>query len=493
MWTLRQARLAIIVAGCLGMIYTQLTTCSASIQFVRALGGSGLHVGILGALPTGMLFAQFLAAWVANRLHYRRRLWIGLSLIQRLMCIPVALGPWLFPEVSDVIWLWAFLITWALNQGLLHFCTPLWLSWMGDYLPKQGLNHYWGVRHLWMQLAAALSLVGAALLLRQSGGEIRFSFGVIVFLGCILGVIDILMFLRVDEPQVVRLENAGLWEVLSGPFRHEGFRSFINFSCFWHFATMIAAPFISLFLLDHVGMSVGEVLLLWTGSWIGGALSSKWLGRMAEVHGNRPILILCTVLKSINMLALLMVPAEPTWAFWILLPVFMGDMALNTGIAIANNGFLLKNSPAANRTMYIAAGTAVAGLVGGVTSILCGLWLTTMSGWSASLWGHGFNGYHVLFAVSIVLRIVSLALVTRIQEPAGSSARSVAYSLIGVGPLRVLRYPVGLYQNWTNQELSEAAIIPAPPSAASPPKLTVLSSEPVVEEQPAAALEAIRA
>ena len=48
------------------------------------------------------------------------------------------------------------------------------------------------------------------------------------------------------------LENAGLWEVLSGPFRHEGFRSFINFTCFWHFATMVGAPFISLFLLSAV-------------------------------------------------------------------------------------------------------------------------------------------------------------------------------------------------------------------------------------------------
>ena len=34
------------------MIYLQLTTSPATVQFARALGGNGLHIGILGALPT---------------------------------------------------------------------------------------------------------------------------------------------------------------------------------------------------------------------------------------------------------------------------------------------------------------------------------------------------------------------------------------------------------------------------------------------------------
>ncbi|MCA8999904.1 MAG: MFS transporter, partial [Planctomycetaceae bacterium] len=340
MWTLRQAQVVIVIAGCLGMAYTQLTTCPASIEIVRDLGGTGLHVGILGALPTGMLFVQFLAAWLGNKLNYRRPWWFWFSLLQRLLCIPAAVGPWLFPEVPDVIWLWALLLSWAATQGLVHFCNPLWLSWMGDYLPHKGLSHYWGIRHYWMQATAALSLVGASLGLRYLATDIRQGFAGIVLIGCLLGVIDILMFFKVDEPKVTRLPDAGLWEVLSGPFRHPGFRSFIGFTCFWHFAAMMGAPFISLYLLDHIGMSADEVLMLWVFSWVGGAISAKWFGRLAEAHGNRVVLIVCTALKSINMIALMLVPPVPQLAFWILAPVFMVDMALNSGIAIANNGFM---------------------------------------------------------------------------------------------------------------------------------------------------------
>lgn len=461
MWSLRQARTAIVIAGCLGTAYTQLTTSAASIQFCRALGGGGLHIGVQAAIPTLMLFMQFLAAWLANRLEYRRRYWFWLTLLQRLLLLPMAAGPWLFPEVSQSAWLWAFLAAFAVEQGLTHFTTPLWLSWMGDYLPKQGLNAYWGVRHLWMQLTAAAVLLGSGLWLSSDGVDIRHGFAALVGLGTVLGIIDICLFHKVEEPRVTQLPQASLREVLSGPFRHAGFRSFIGFTCFWHFAAMTGAPFISLYLLQYVGMSLFQVLLLWTFSWVGGAISSRWLGRAADHYGNRPVLTLCIALKSGLMASLLVVPREPAWALWLLAPIFMVDMALNTGIAIANNGFLMKHSPAANRTMFIAAGTAVAGLVGGLTSIVCGAWLTYMGDWSLPFVGRPINGFHVLFAVSIMLRFVALALVTRIQEPHVRPTMHMVTTLIGANPWRVLRFPVGLYRRYVRpEELPAAETLP---------------------------------
>ena len=464
MWSLQTAKIVIIIAGCLDMIYTQSTTSVASIEFARELGGTGLHIGILGALPTGMLFMQFLSAYLVNKMRYRRRLWMSLSVMQRAICIPVAAGPWLFPEISDAIWLWAFLIVSAVNQGALHFCTPLWLSWMGDYLPHVGLNRYWGIRHLWMQAAAALSLGGIALILTQTSLDIIAAFALIVAVGGVLGVIDVCLFFRVDEPEVTHLPQATLREILSGPIRHRGFRSFIGFTCYWHIATMVGAPFISLYLLSDIGMSLPQVLLLWTIGWIGGAISSRWLGRMAEDHGNRPILVICTALKSINMIALLITPREPSIALLFLIPVFMFDMALNTGFAIANNGFLLKNSPAANRTMFIAAGTAIAGLCGGVIAIMSGIALSGMEGWSTTVGSMEVNGFHVLFLVSLMLRFIAVGVVQGIHEPDVRETSQVMTLLIGVTPLRVLRYPIGMYR-WMSTNNKETATLSSAESA----------------------------
>jgi hypothetical protein len=210
---------------------------------------------------------------------------------------------------------------------------------------------------------------------------------------------------------------------------------------------MVGAPFISLYLLEYVGLSLGYVLLMWAGSWVGGALLSRSLGNIIEQYGHRPVLILCTLFKATNMIALLLVPPHPELALLVLTPVFMIDALLNAGIAIASNGFLLKNSPQENRTMFIAAGTALAGMVGGITAVVSGAVLRGMSGWSITWAGGTYVGFHVLFVLSLVLRFISVGLAVRVHEPSASGTRHVARQLIGATPFRMLSFPVGLYRN----------------------------------------------
>lgn len=408
------------------MAYTQLTTSPATVEFARELGGNELHIGILGALPVALVGMQLTAALLAGRFARRKPVWFRVSIVQRLVLLPAALGPWLWPELGNAFWIWLLIALAAVNHGLLHFGTPLWLSWMGDYLPHPGLNYFWGRRHFAQQWTAAAALLANALFFYHSGVNVRGGFAAIIALAAVLGVSDILLFIRVPEPEPRHVSDPRLWDVLGEPFRQADFRSFIRFSCFWQVAAMVGAPFISMYLLEHVGMRLFDVLLLWTISWVGGALLSNRLGLWAECFGQRPMLILCTMFKSLNMFALLFCPRDPQLAFWLLVPVFMIDALLNAGVLIATNGFLLKNSPAENRTMFIAAGTAFAGMAGGATSVLAGALLAASDGWSCDWLGLHWVNFHVLFAVSISLRLAAIALARRIHEPASTATREAA-------------------------------------------------------------------
>lgn len=442
MLSLAGAKRVIVVGGCLGTAYIQLTQCPIAIQWARSLGADGLHVGILGAIPTGFLFMQLAAAMLARRWTYRKWPWFTVSLVQRLSFLPVALGPWLWPDAPAGLWVWALLAMAAVNHALLHFSTPLWLSWMSDYLPHAGLSRFWGVRQFWNHWAAAGALLLAGLALFKMGWSIRDGFAWMILAATAAGIADILLFVPVEEPPATHGPEPRLRDVLAGPFQRPDFRSYIAFSCFWHVAAMVGAPFISLYLFEHVGMDLFHVMLLWAISWTGGTWISRRMGNLAERCGGRPLLILCTAFKSLNMIALLCAPRDPVATFWLLIPVFMFDAMLNAGIAIAHNNFLMKHSPVENRTMFIAAGTAYAGFTGGLASIVAGLLIRFSKGWHYEGFGLEVINYHVLFAISTALRLAAAACAVRVREPASHGTRYVVTEIMSNTALKYLTWPL---------------------------------------------------
>jgi uncharacterized membrane protein YbjE (DUF340 family) len=115
----------------------------------------------------------------------------------------------------------------------------------------------------------------------------------------------------------------------------------------------------------------------------------------------------------------------------------MVDALLNAGITIANNGYMLKNSPCENRTMFIAVGLGFAGMIGGVTSIVAGVGLELTENWSCDVGGLHIVNFHVLFTISVLLRAYAGLLARTIREPASHSARHVLEQIVLAARIRV--------------------------------------------------------
>jgi hypothetical protein len=177
------------------------------------------------------------------------------------------------------------------------------------------------------------------------------------------------------------------------------------------------------------------------------------------------------MLKAVNMAALLLIPRDPTLAFWILVPVLMMDALLNAGINIANQGYLLKFSPAENRTMFLAAGNAWAGLIGGITAVLTGLALSRAQGWEATFLGLTVGPFHVVFATSFLLRIGAVAMARRVREPEAHRTPAVLREL-----LRDFSFPLpGRIAAWLATPTREVADAPTVPAGIAASSLTVAS------------------
>jgi MFS family permease len=433
----------IIVAGCLAMVYVELTAASPRDELLRQVGASYGQFGVLGAVPHLMLLMQFVSGLLVKRLRRRKFVWIALLVTQRAMPIPFALLPCLFPGLAGETLVWCMIATLAIGEASANLGTPMWFSWMGDLLPHHSMCEFWGHRRRWLSATSAASLLMSAgffFLLKET--DIRVTYLVAALAGSAAGIWDILLFLKIEEPRLERSAAAD-GHLLLQPFRDRDFIGFIFYSAYWSFAAAMAYTFFRIYLLKELRVPVFVVLFLFTFHALGGTLLTRRIGRLCDRYGNRPVLILCTSFKSLVVIGMFL--CRPGWWLLLLIPVFIADNLLNTGMLVAQSGYMLKSSPRQNRSMYVAALLATTGLAGALSSLVGGQILEALAGRSWDVAGMVLTNFHVVFGLSIVLRWTAILVALKIREPKAGEPGEVLTEAIVPAVLNWLALPAGLF------------------------------------------------
>ncbi len=443
--SLRGSLILTTAAGCLAMVYSTAVTSPATTEFFRKLGANELHFGLLAGIPLMMLFMQFPGVLLTNRLRTRKPVFIVAVIFSRLLYLPVAFLPLLIAPDHHRSLLPVFIILLTLGGAVHNVVVPLWYSWIGDLVPRRRLNSYWGKRLLAMQVTWVLSFLAIWAFTYFTELPITWAFPSIVVVGVVAGVIDIVLFLGVKEPENQRMENVHPWQVMTQPLRDPQYRRFVLFSCAWAGSTMFCAAFMQLYVLQVLQLEVWRTILIWCMSGVGGALTAHMWGRLADRHGNRPVLVICTSLKSMIVIVFLLITRDSsTIALSI---AFLFDSMLNAGNQIASNGYMLKLAPRENRSAFIAAITGLAGICGGLAALAAGAYLRCFSSFAVEFWGRTWINYHLLFFTGLFLRWGCILLVRRVHEPQSTRSIRLLNEMRGIWPLRFILFPIGLYRH----------------------------------------------
>jgi predicted MFS family arabinose efflux permease len=268
--------------------------------------------------------------------------------------------------------------------------------------------------------------------------DIRITYLVVAAVGSAAGVADILLFIRIPERRAALSPDAHLQRLLE-PFRDKVFRRLIVYASAMTFGTMLGAPFFRLFLLKEIGLGVYGVVLLFTVHSVGGTFFARSFGRVADRMGHRPVIVLCSALKSLIVLA--MAAVQPGWPVLLMLPVMLFDNMLNTGVQASRTGFMLKQSPAQNRAMFVAAVLASAGLAGAVGSLTGGVVLDWLPESGVEVLGTTVSNFRVVFIASALFRLVGFAFSLRLHEPGSESAPNLLMNVIRPAAIRWLQAP----------------------------------------------------
>jgi len=130
--SLRHALRTVTIAGCLAMVYVTGTSSPLATEFFRSLGANEIHFGLLSGIPMAVLGLQFAGALAVNHLSRRKPLFMTSLIAGRLMYLPVAALPFLYPQMRPDLMIGLMIAAIALGNALAQFGGPAWFSWMAD-------------------------------------------------------------------------------------------------------------------------------------------------------------------------------------------------------------------------------------------------------------------------------------------------------------------------------------------------------------------------
>lgn len=401
-------------------------------NFLVELNASPVELGMLASIPMLANLLQPLGAYLADRTTSRHRYGLWIYVPARLLWLILVLGIGVAsvqPTHPHLLVQWALAIV-----VLTHFLGALggasWFSWVAALVPRQLRGRYFGIRNSAISLTNLLSvpLVGLAVT-AWPGGSIQ-GYGVLLFLGVIVGLISIgFQYWMVDvnpqlqqqehqkpsaqeSPDVVATANADLTNN-KGFWQDKNFLMFLLYFALWGFSVNLSAPFFNIYLLDTLSLDVNWVTT-YTSLGAGANLLMLVLwGRLADRIGNRPILVLVGLLVAVTPLLWLGTGTDlMSLLLWFpLLHILAGGTW--AAIDLCMNNIQLGVAPVQHHATYFAIAGAVAGVSGALG--------TTAGGFLIEYTNSG--GILGLFALSSVIRLVAILPLLLVQEQRPRSVR----------------------------------------------------------------------
>jgi MFS family permease len=420
-----------IYTGVMGNIWVSLIAGLFFIHFGTSIGLSAFHWGILAAGSAWLSTAQLVSAYVTQRTGKRKALWFWFAITDRSLRLTGMLV---------AFWLWragwpyaavVFIVAINVSDLFNSMTSPPWLSWLGDIIPSEEHGTFWGRRSAWIALATVGVIIGAAVVADQTPKPYQLQVIVGIFvLATIVGLADLLIHGTIPEPQMVLPERNHFWRQVLEPLRDRAFRPWLTFNAAWTFSMTLGAALAALYFLKELRFKndfVGGVIVVSCIPLLGTVVSGKWSGRLVDRFGTRPVLFWGHIAYSL--FPVFWLAATPGTALVMVATASAIAGVSGTATLTAANKLVVRVPPPGYCPIYAAVSTTLSCVVGGFAALGAGAMLKVLQGWSVSIAGRPFGAFHLLFATSIVLRLIAvLVLVPRLGNsvPSPSAAGAEA-------------------------------------------------------------------
>lgn len=259
------------------------------------LGATPMDIGFLVAIPhlLGSL-SQFWAVKAVDFCGSRLRFLVRASIAQALFLLPIALFP-LFHFPSRILAL-IFVVT--LFRILANLITTVWGSLASDYLAPEERGKYFGWRSRIIGVAGMATTVLAGILL-NSFKAVSAAIGFAILFATTAGarfVSSKFMSQMQDVPEQKDPADRFTFLMFLRRFRQSNFVKFVFYVASITFATTLAAPYFSVYMLKDLQFSYLTYMFIHMGAVMASLVSFPIWGKHADRIGNAKILTTTSLL-----------------------------------------------------------------------------------------------------------------------------------------------------------------------------------------------------
>jgi len=410
------------IEACFSVPMLNLTTSNLpfAIGFaVKVLGWNPAAIGLMAATPHLCNFLQPpLTFLLQKRLSLYKIMLLGFTLNA---------APWAFfsgitmlPQHTSLV----FALVVFLSSLSNSVCAVAWSSSMSQLVPLNIRGRYFGKRMLIFSFWTLVAVLAAGQYADKMNNSLAV-FGVVFGAASAARLIGMFFLTRMKFPDSVmqrQTDAAALMDYLS-VFKDRVYLVLLLYIGLWGFFLNIGMPFYSVYVLKELHLGLGDLTFLTTVSGIGGLISMKAWGVLSDKFGNKPVLTTCSILWACFAL-LSWIFAGPERHYHLYLNYLVVGF-MTAGFQLCQFNLMIKLVPTETKSHYISVFFAFTSLLTAFGPIVGGKLLNLIPPVVGSFLGQPVTNYHLLFAGSLLLCLVSVNLLQWLREPAVRPVREL--------------------------------------------------------------------
>ena len=262
------------------------------------LGATNRWIALLVGLPQLMASVAQLAAVEAVRLMGNRlRFIVTTSVIQATLLLPMALlAVAIFPGTLSL--LVALAVAFRVLNNLIG---TAWGSLMSEYLPPRRRGRYFGWRARVVGMAGVGGVVlGGLVLFLMKKVSLSWGFCLLFLIAAAFRYLSAFLLGKMADLPLTTSPGADFTLVMFlRRFKESNFVKFVLYTASIMFATAMAGPYFSVYMLKELHMSYLTYMLIQLAAVVGGLVAFPLWGRHADLVGNARILKITSLLVPI--------------------------------------------------------------------------------------------------------------------------------------------------------------------------------------------------